>query len=99
MDIAIFLVKGQRDQFDVRMLPLDVGDGIDATGSRHREIHQYDVGLQRGNTADRGPSVRRSTHDLESGFGCQQGLETVAHDRVIIDDHYFMCSSIQCRVV
>jgi hypothetical protein len=82
------LLDEARDRHDlhVGVIGLDARGRVDAVDARHQQVHDHDVGLQRGRGLDRGVAVGGLTDDLEIVVQGEEIAHAPPNHRVIVDE-------------
>ena len=85
--------RGQRHHLHVVVASADLTGRLDAVDGLHLEVHEDDVGspplgVQPGEQVERLRSPVGIADDLEVGFAVEEGQQSAAHDRVIVDHQH-----------
>ncbi len=81
-------VDGQRDDPDLRRLPLDVRDRFDAASAGHRQVHQDQVRHQRRGEAARLDAVARLARDAVVLQRADHRAQPPAQQRLVFGDQH-----------
>ena len=61
--------------------------GLGAVDARHGEIHEDDIGLDAGQQGEQLLAAARLAHDAAAGAAFQQAAQSVAEQRVVVDQY------------
>ena len=83
VDVGVVAVRGKDEHLGAGTGGEDLPRGLEAVEQRHRDVHDDDVGPERGQL-HRLPAVVGFADDLDLAVGKEQGAQALADDRVVV---------------
>src|SRR6266700_2058760 len=82
------MIVGSGEYYRRHLVDADLAHHLEAGLARHLDIEKDDVGPQLAYCFDCSESVVGSAHDFDAGFVCQQVLETLACESLVVSDQH-----------
>ena len=84
--VVVEMERGQHDDVGRSGQLVEVSGGGDPVHVGHPDVHQHDVGLQRGGCGEGVSSVGGFADDVDGGVGAQDHPQSGAHEGVVVDE-------------